>query len=138
MPRNKSAVWWFTGQRILVFIAFLFAAVVLAGARRASAGEQGGRIFFPDYLPSNTILCVVPPDNTSVEQDYSRTIFARLANLPEMGPFLTAFEESRRSFAKDIAETAKIPPQLVQGLVGGRLALAVMNVGMGRDRKSVV
>ena len=98
------------------------------------AGEPG-RVFFPDLLPGNTIACIVPPDGAKVERDYSRTIFARLTALPEMGPFLRSFEESRRAFAKDITQTAGVPAQLADDLVNSRLGLALINIGIGRDGK---
>ena len=105
-----------------------------AGVFAANAGESG-RIFLPDLLPANTIACIVPPDEGKVERDYSQTVFARIANLPEMGPFLRDFEESRRQFAADISQTANVPPQLAYDLVQSRLGLALINITMGRDGK---
>lgn len=134
MPRNESAARHYTGRCVFLFAIISVALSFLAFSPQARGGEQG-RIFFPDYLPSNTIFCIVPPDSTTLEQDYSRTIFARLAALPEMGPFLKAFEESRRNAANDIAKATNVSPQLVNELVNGRLALAVMNVGLGRNGK---
>ncbi len=98
-------------------------------------GGETGRVFLPDFLPANTILCLVPPDGTSVEQDYSQTIFARIANLPEMGPFLRSFEESRRRFAQDVSQTADVPPQFAYDLVNSHLGFALINIGLGRDGK---
>lgn len=100
---------------------------------QARAGEQGGRVFLPDLLPANTIVCSVPPDETMLEQDYSQSIFARIANMTEMGPFLRSFEESRRRFAQDVSQTSGVDPQLAMELVNGRLGLGVLNVGIGRD-----
>ncbi len=112
----------------------LLAVLLALCAGSARAGETG-RVFFPDLLPANTIFCMAPPDDSSVEREYSRTIFARIASLPEMGPFLRAFEESRRTFADDIAATANVPPQLAQDLVGGHVGFALINIGLGRDGK---
>lgn len=136
MPRNGSAMWHkHSGvRRYILAITGIIAVVFLSGGRLLLGGEQG-RIFFPDYLPSGTMLCIVPPDSGTLEQDYSRTIFARLASLPEMGPFLKAFEESRRALATDISKATNVSPQLVNEFVNGRLGLAVMNVGLGRDGK---
>lgn len=134
MPRNGSATRNFTKRRVITFSLFLSALFFLSCIQQVRGGERG-RIFFPDYLPSNTIFCLVPPDTTTLEQDYSRTIFARLAALPEMEPFLKAFEESRKAAANDISKATNVSPQLVNELVNGRLGLAVMNVGLGRNGK---
>lgn len=136
MHRNmSSSCGLFKPRAVFIPLLCVLAATFLVlGHRPSRAGESNG-IFFPDMLPSSTILCIVPPDNATVEQDYSRSIFARLANLPEMGPFLRSFEESRRAFANDIAQTANVSPQLAQELVQGRIGLALMNVGLGRDGK---
>lgn len=112
----------------------IFTALLVMCAGLSRAGEPG-RVFFPDLLPGNTIACIVPPDGVTVERDYSQTIFARIANLPEMGPFLRSFEESRRQFANDISSTANVPPQLAHDLVNGHFGLALINIGLGRDGK---
>ncbi len=113
-----------------VFLALLF----LTAAGLTPSGEFN-RVFLPDLLPANTILCLVPPDTITLERDYSQSIFARIANLPEMGPFLRSFEESRRQFAQDIATGANVPPQLAYELVNGKVGLALINIGLGRDGK---
>ncbi len=112
----------------------VLAAVMALAAWLAPAGEQS-RVFFPDLLPSNTILCLVPPDDERVDYDFSQTIFARIAELPEMGPFLRSFEESRRQLAHDITQTAGVQPEFAQDLVGSRLGLALINIAIGRDGK---
>ncbi|MDR1745207.1 MAG: hypothetical protein LBS30_05585 [Planctomycetota bacterium] len=114
----------------------LLAVVLTMCAGMVRAGESG-RVFFPDLLPGNTMACIVPPDGARVERDYSQTIFARLANLPEMGPFLKSFEESRQALANDIVQAADIPPQLADELVNSRLGFALIDVGLGRDGKPV-
>ena len=112
----------------------LFCIVCLVQAR---AGEQGARVFLPDLLPANTILCTVPPDQSTLEHDYSQSIFARISNMPEMGPFLRSFEESRRKFAQDISNTAGVDQQLAMELVQGRLGLGLLDVRIGRDGNPV-
>ena len=113
--------------------AFL-SLLLIALSPLAAAGESG-RIFLPDLLPGNTILCMVPPDNSTLEQEYAGSIFRRLVELPDMGPFLRSFEESRREFVNDISRTANVPPQLAHDIVYGKLGFAVLNVALGRDGK---
>lgn len=101
----------------------------------AGAGESG-RVFLPDLLPANTIACIVPPDREREEADYSGTVFARLAALPEMAPFLRSFEESRRALADDIV-AAGVPGDLANDIVNARIGFALIDVGIGRDGKPV-
>lgn len=110
----------------------LLAVILTMCAGMVRAGESG-RVFFPDLLPGNTIACIVPPDGARVERDYSGTIFARLASLPEMNPFLRSFEESRKALSDDIVRAAGIPAQLADDLVNSRLGFALIDVGIGRD-----
>ena len=116
----------------------LVLAILLTACCGLARGVDTDRVFFPDFLPAGTIACTVPPDGGTVERDYSHTVFARIANLPEMGPFLRNFEESRRQFAGDVAQTANVPPQFAYELVQSRLGLALINVGMGRDGKPLI
>lgn len=113
-------------------LAAAMAIVALVGP----AGETN-RVFFPDLLPGNTIFCIVPPDSDSVRHDYLQTVFARIAELPEMGPFLRSFDESRRKLAQDIATAANVQGPFAQELVNGRLGVALINVAMSRDGKPV-
>ncbi len=109
----------------------LVIVLLLAVAPLARSGDAG-RIFLPDLLPANTIACLVPPDSGSLERDFAGSLFQRLADLPEMGPFLRSFEESRRELANDIVRTANVPPQLAADLVESRLGFALLGVGIGR------
>ncbi len=118
----------FPAPTATLFLAFLLFAVAL----RAPAGESA-RVFFPDLLPENTIFCTVPPDSANLEHDYSRTLFARLSALPEMGAFIASFEESRRSFAAEISSAAGVAPGLAMELVEGRIGVALLNVTLGAD-----
>lgn len=135
MRRNMVFACEILRRRTFIPVVFVVVVTLAAFCHPRSAAGEPSRIFLPDFLPANTILCVVPPDDAVVDKDYSRTLFARLANLPEMGPFLRSFEESRRTIAKDLSETANVPSQLAQDLVSGRLGVALMNVGLGRDGK---
>ncbi len=114
---------------LLAFLAFL--SCLAAGAGDAN------RVFFPDLLPANAIACVVPPDPGTQEADYSGSVFHRLSPLAEMGPFLQAFEESRRQFAADIAQTAKVPSQVALELVESRLGAALLNLTIGHDNRPI-
>lgn len=118
-------------RKTTIFIlTLLFAGVSAAG--------EGSRIFFPDLLPANTIACIVPPDSGSLERDFSSSLFQHINELPEMAPFLRNFEESRQALTNDLATNGHIPPQLASELIRGRLGLAVINVGMGRDGRPLV
>lgn len=111
-------------------LASLFSLVVAATAAAGSA-----RVFLPDLLPATTMACIVPPENDARERDYSGSIFHRLAQLPEMAAFLRSFEDSRRNFAAEVSRTANVSPQLAGEIVNGRLGLALLNLGIGRDGK---
>lgn len=107
--------------------------LMLALSAGLAWGGEVNRVFLPDLLPANTIACIVPPDEQTLERDYSQSLFARIASLPEMGPFLRSFEESRRQLAGDMATSANVPPAMAMDLVDSRLGLAVINIGLGRD-----
>ncbi len=112
--------------RVCFLIALFF--LPLSGA----AGERES-VFLPDLLPANTIFCTVPPESATLERDFTRTVFSRIAALPEMGPFLQSFEESRRRLAEEITQSAHVPPPLAAELVDGRIGLALLNMGIARD-----
>ena len=106
--------------------------LVLLVGWKAEAGTPG-RVFLPDFLPADTIACLVPPDSGMLEQDYAGSLFHRLGNLPEMAAFFRSFEESRRSLSADIVQAANISPQLAEELVNSRIGLALINLSIGRD-----
>ncbi len=116
-------------MRKIAFIALFVAAASLA------RGGELSRVFLPDLLPANAIACLVPADSGSLEREYAGSLFQRLSELPEMGPFLRSFEESRRELAADIAQTAGVPPQLAADLVASRIGAALLGVGVGRGGK---
>lgn len=116
-------------RKCLFVVAFLSLSCLMA------VSGEFSRVFLPDLLPANTIACLVPPDSGAREREYSGTLFQRLGQLPEMEAFLRGFDESRRAFAADIAQTASIPPQFAADLINAHIGLALINMGVGRDGK---
>ena len=107
------------------------ALILCAAACRIWAGDS--RVFLPDVLPANTMFCMVPPDTGIRERDYAGSVIEHIANLPEMGPFIQSFEQSRRELANDIAANANVSPQFAAEIVAGKLGAALINLGVGRD-----
>lgn len=114
-----------------IIAALLALAAVFAFPVRAG---DPSRLFFPDMLPPNTIICLTPPDGNSLEREYSGSLFHRLESIPEMADFLRSFGESRRQLAEDLARTAGgMPPQFAAELLEAKLGLALIDAGIGRS-----
>lgn len=113
--------------------AFL-ALILCTLSLRIWAGDS--RVFLPDVLPANTIFCLVPADTGILERDYAGSLIQRIGDLPEMGPFIQSFEQSRRDMANDIAANTNISPQFASEVIAGKLGAALINLGIGRDGKA--
>lgn len=121
-------------RRTALHVALLLAMAAFLWILTGNAGEYS-RVFLPNILPANTIVCMAPPDASALEQGFSGSLFQRLSELPEMRPFLQSFEESRRRLAGDIATAANVSPQFAAEMVNGKLGFALINIEIGRDGK---
>ncbi|MCC8189199.1 MAG: hypothetical protein LIP77_01000 [Planctomycetes bacterium] len=115
----------------------LLVTVLVWALAAASGAGDASRIFLPDLLPATTIVCVVPPDNSTLEREYAGSISQRFLEMPEMQAFLQSFEESRRAFAQDVSQTANVTPQLAYEILQSSLGFALLNIGLGRDGRVV-
>ncbi|MCC8181036.1 MAG: hypothetical protein LIP23_09035, partial [Planctomycetes bacterium] len=113
-------------------IAFCLSLFLCVASR---AGTQG-RVFLPDLLPQTTIACLVPADNFARNQDFTGSLYQRLASLPDMAAFFESFENSKRLLANDIAQTAQIQPALAMEILDARIGGALL--GLNLDRRGEV